>query len=249
MLELIEFTENYDILMLQYDLPGLGRIKDNNQLYLIMPLYSGETVDMYDMASSIKTQNRMIFSLPNKYINTDVDDRSASGQGLISGGVDSENLLIMVQDSTSYLWGWIDYDGKEVIQCNYEFASHFGLKKLSMVKREQKIGIINIEGACIVPIEYLEVDFIDCTDRYYLCKRTNGKCVIYDSVANNEIDIPFKILVDSNFYHKFVYKDYASVINECICFESLYYVNPPKYQLFEGDWVYCENWESEYKED
>lgn len=64
---------------------------------------------------------------------------------------DYYNGLALVKRDGKY--GYIDYNGKEVIPLEFEFANNF-TNKYSKVKKDGKWGYIDTTGNAIIPIEY-----------------------------------------------------------------------------------------------
>lgn len=136
-------TKGNTIIKPQYD-----EVKIPNPSKAVFVCYSGET------SKAINQNSEQLFAQYNSVEPIRLKN--------ISSDLMYEKSVLKYFDGTKY--GLINFDGKEISKAIYEEIDGLSYKEGELqVKKDGKIGIINIKGNAIVPIKYDQVS----VDNYY----------------------------------------------------------------------------------
>ncbi len=99
----------------------------------------------------------------------------------ISAQVLSEDELLLPvgyleYDKAKEYWGFINQEGKIVIELKYDYAYDFDENNLAVVMKDNKYGLINKMGEEILPIQYKTIDYKG--EGFYFIKQIDEKFLV-----------------------------------------------------------------------
>lgn len=147
----------------KYDI--IQRIEDTNVMQAID--FATNSTDIYDKDSkiSLSVEGGIIYK-ENGYIKilSDTDRKyiDNSGKVLSNKEIFKENTLFA--SSKEGKWGFVDKDGKEIVEYKYDMVTEFNNYGYAGIKKDNVWGVINKDGNIVVEpsykIEWKEPDFI-----------------------------------------------------------------------------------------
>jgi|GEM_PF-6597676 len=115
----------------------------------------------------------------------------------------TDNLgLVIVYDSIQkkYSYGFLDAKGKEMIRPQFSSAGFF-IKERSIVKLDNKFGVIDNKGKTIIPLEYARIAFLPKSNTFEVMD-ANKKTALFDLKGKKLIDFKYDDIDDaSSQYH------------------------------------------------
>lgn len=211
----VEFLKSID----DYTVFGYHTKEKNNTVKKLLIIKNNNKI--YESAENgiNNIKDTSIFYTNNKIINYKNPNAVANSYELVR---EHNNIFIVKKNG---LYGLVDSEGKNISEITYDNIESWNLSNYLFAIKNNKVGIINIKGEIIVPIEYdikedeYEMEYKDYgqiikSDKSYFILSKNNKNYVFNESKNIILDSNEKIYYDYNLdYFYTIYGEKYSFYN------------------------------------
>ena len=186
-------------------------------------------------------------SFTYKLVNVKKGSKTIIEEPFIDVGFCANNLCVIGKQlnknlSDPFTYGYIDYNGKTIIDCKYTRASYFNKDGIAIVENNKKVGLINKKGEYVVdPIYYYwDASYAfyntDSIEEGFILSKDDYKTITgFDSFGKKLFEIQTDYRISSNFSNGYamLYKD-----NTAKRIQEKYYINK-KGEIKFGPYEIC----------